>query len=260
MKKLNLALAGVLMASAAVTMTACGKKKADKVVIGFTYYAPIAYEEGGKLIGFDIELAKATFASIDKKYSTTTEIEFQEIEWSAKEALLANGTIDLVWNGLTITDERKANMEISTAYLANNQVVVTKKANATKYADKNELKNAVIGVEDGSAGEDAAEGNNKEVIKYTSQLDALTQLNNGTVDAVIIDSVMAGYYTSTGTFKDTLATVTDYVLLEEEFGIAAKKGNTELMNKVNEALKAIKDTDMKTIAEKYGVSSLILVK
>ena len=136
---------------------------AKKLIVGYTLFAPVAYTDGdgadAKLIGFDIDLAKAVVAYLNQTYSTQVEVEFIVIEWNEKEALLENGSIDLVWNGMTITDERLAAMEISVPYLANKQVAIVKKADASKYgANKEEFfKNtadAVIVVEKGSAGEE----------------------------------------------------------------------------------------------------------
>ena len=136
---------------------------AKKVIIGYTLFAPIAYNEGdgaaATLKGFDIDLAKAVFAYLNATYSTEVEVEFVIIEWNQKEAMLENGSIDLVWNGMTITEEREAQMCISVPYLANKQVAVIKKADAEKYAATDaagfaaKAKDAVIIVETGSAGE-----------------------------------------------------------------------------------------------------------
>ena len=137
---------------------------AKKVVIGYTLFAPIAYNEGdgaaATLKGFDIDLAKAVFAYLNATYSTEVAVEFVIIEWSQKEAMLENGSIDLVWNGMTITEERQAQMCISVPYLANKQVAVIKKADAEKYAATDaagfaaKAKDAIIIVEKGSAGEE----------------------------------------------------------------------------------------------------------
>ena len=136
---------------------------AKKLIVGYTLFAPIAYTDGdgadAELIGFDIELAKAVVNYLNTTYSTQVEVEFIVIEWSEKEALLENGSIDLVWNGMTITDERLAAMEISVPYLANKQVAIVKKADASKYgANKEEFfektSEAIIIVEKGSAGEE----------------------------------------------------------------------------------------------------------
>jgi len=260
MKKMKLLLSATICAGLAFSLAGCGKKK-NKVVIGYTYFAPIAFEdENKKLTGFDVELAKAVFKQIDKTYGTTTNVEFQEINWDAKETLLNNGTIDLVWNGLTITKERQQNMEISDPYLNNEQVAVIKKSDSAKYADLESLKDAVCQVESGSAGEEVAEGKVKELIKAESQLMALNAIKKGDGDVAIIDSVMAGYYTTNGALKDDLMIVKDLVLATEQYGIAAKKGNTELINKINMSLIAIKDTEFKTLAEKYGLAAYIAVK
>ena len=260
MKNIKLLLAGLISAGSVVSLTACGKKK-NKVVIGYTYFAPIAFKEEGskELTGFDVELARKVFAQIDKTNGTTTTIEFQEINWDSKETLLDNGTIDLVWNGLTITNSRKENMEISIPYLNNQQVAVIKKTDSAKYTDLESLKDTVCTVESGSAGEDAINGYTKELICCESQLDALNRLKEGTSDVAVIDSVMAGYYTTTSNLKDSLMIVKDLVLATEQYGIAAKKGNTKLINDINAALKAIKDTEFKTLAEQYGLTDYIAV-
>ncbi|MBQ9131124.1 MAG: transporter substrate-binding domain-containing protein [Clostridia bacterium] len=134
-----------------------------KLIIGYTLFAPIAYNDGdgedAEFIGFDIELAKAVVAYLNTTYSAQIEIEFELIDWNQKEALLENGTIDLVWNGMTITPEREENMAMSIPYLANKQVAIAKKADASKYGtSKDELiakaTDAVVIVEKGSAGEE----------------------------------------------------------------------------------------------------------
>lgn len=137
------------------------RKIADsgKLVIGYTIFAPIAYEEGGALIGFDIELAEAVIERINEVNDTEIEIEFVVIDWDQKETLLENGTIDLVWNGMTITEERAENMTLSIPYLANKQVAICKAADIEKYGknvDEFETKTAeaVIIVEKGSVGEE----------------------------------------------------------------------------------------------------------
>ena len=122
---------------------------AKKIVIGYTVFAPIAYEDNGTLTGFDIDLAKKVMAYLDSEI----EVEFKVIEWSEKETLLANGTIDLIWNAMTITEEREAQMCISVPYLKNKQVSVVKIADKDKYATIDAMADAIIGVEDGSAGE-----------------------------------------------------------------------------------------------------------
>lgn len=124
-----------------------------KVIIGYTLYAPIAYEEGTTLTGYDIELARAAFAYLNEKYSTEIVIDFQPIVWGAKETLIENGSIDLLWNGLTITEDRSAEWCISVPYLANKQFAVIRKADKDLYKTTADMSNAIICAEGGSAGE-----------------------------------------------------------------------------------------------------------
>ncbi len=123
--------------------------------IGYTVFAPICYDvQGGKPTkGFDVDLANAVVEYLNETYSTTLTITWVEIDWDAKESLLAGGTIDLIWNGMTITPERSAEMCISVPYLYNRQVAVIRKADANKYRSFMDIKNANIGFESGSAGE-----------------------------------------------------------------------------------------------------------
>lgn len=120
-----------------------------KVVVGYTLFAPIAYEnESNELVGFDIDLAKAVFAALNLN------VEFQVIDWETKEVELNAKSIDLIWNGLTITDARKESMEISAPYMENKQVAVIRKADASKYTkDTATWANAKMTAESGSAGE-----------------------------------------------------------------------------------------------------------
>ena len=119
-----------------------------KFIVGYTLFAPIAYEnDKGELIGFDIELAKAVGELLD------LDVEFVVIEWSAKEAKLEGGSIDCIWNGMTITPERQEAMEITIPYLNNKQVAVIRKEDKELYTTTDSMKKAIMGAEKGSAGE-----------------------------------------------------------------------------------------------------------
>ncbi len=132
------------------------------LVIGYTLFAPIAFEENNVLQGFDIDLAKKVVAWLNDEYDAEIELEFELIEWSTKEAKLEDGTLDLVWNGMTINPERSAGMCISIPYLKNKQVAVVLKDDATKYTDKASMKNAIMTAEKGSAGETVIVGEKEE--------------------------------------------------------------------------------------------------
>ncbi|MBQ8374717.1 MAG: transporter substrate-binding domain-containing protein [Clostridia bacterium] len=137
-------------------------KSSGTIVIGYTVFAPIAYEEAGALTGYDIELARAVVAYLNTTYTLNLEVDFLLIDWNTKEAKLEDGTIDLVWNGMTITPDREEGMCISVPYLYNKQVAVILKTDASKYTSKDSMKDAIMTAESGSAGETVIVGEQEE--------------------------------------------------------------------------------------------------
>lgn len=207
--------------------------------------------------GFDIDLAREIFEKEGVKVVT------RKIDWSQKEIELNSDKIDLVWNGLTITDERKENMQISIPYLTNEQAFVVKGDNASQYTKLADMTGKKVAVEKGSAGEDTAtdikenKNANITVKQITAQIDALMEVKSGQSDIAIIDSTMAGYLLNQkdGSYTDLkIVTISDYEQLKEEYGVAAKKGNDKLIDFINTKLVELQDTKYSEIAEKYGLT------
>jgi polar amino acid transport system substrate-binding protein len=126
-------------------------KKNGKLVVGITDFEPMDYkDDNGEWIGFDADLAKKVGEDLG------VEVEFQEIDWDNKILELDNGSIDCVWNGMTLTDEVTKSMSCTQPYCNNAQVVVVPKDKADQYQDRDSLKDLTFAVESGSAGEEAA--------------------------------------------------------------------------------------------------------
>ncbi len=124
-------------------------KEQKKFIVGYTLFAPIAFKnDDDELVGFDIELAEAVAEYLG------IEVEFKLINWNTKEAELESKAIDCIWNGMTITEERQENMAVSIPYMNNKQVAVIRKADKDLYKTKEDMKKALLGAEDGSAGMD----------------------------------------------------------------------------------------------------------
>ena len=159
-----------------------------KFIVGYTLFAPIAYEDGDQLVGFDIDLAKAVAQYLE------LDVEFQIIEWATKEAKLEAKTIDCIWNGMTITDAIEAAADCTAPYMYNTQVAVIKKADADKYKTLADLAGVNIAAEAGSAGEkvisstESIAGGLKSV---TAQTDALLEVLSGASEAAIVDLTLA---------------------------------------------------------------------
>ena len=127
-------------------------QKAGKLIVGITDFEPMDYQKDGKWIGFDADMA-TKFAE-----SLGVNVEFVEIDWDNKVLELNGGSVDCVWNGMTLTPEVTSAMSCSNAYLNNAQVVVVNKSVADKYGDAESCKTLSFAVESGSAGQEQAEG------------------------------------------------------------------------------------------------------
>ena len=164
------------------------------LVVGITEFEPMDYQNtDGEWIGFDADLAKAFAESLG------VTAEFQLIDWDSKIMELDGKTIDVVWNGMTLTEDVKAAMECSQPYLINQQVVVVPADVADQYQTEDSLADLAFAVEIGSAGCEVAAANGYSYTEVADQATALLEVASGTADAAIIDSLMAGAMIGEGT-------------------------------------------------------------
>ncbi len=229
--------------------------KNGKMVIGITIYEPMNFydPDNGALTGFDTEFASDVCARLG------LEKEFQIIDWDMKETELKSKNIDCIWNGLTVTEERRANMDFSTTYLINKQCVVINSADAGTYTDKASLSSAMLSAESGSAGESAiVDDDTLKTASYTasnSQQDALVALNAGNYDAIVIDYTMAKASVGSGDFAN-LQIVDGIELANEEYAIGFRVGS-DMTAKVNAVISdMINDGSLEKLAIKYDMLDL----
>ena len=231
---------------------------ADKgnFVAGITLFEPMNYyDENGELTGFETEFTKAVCEKLG------VEAKFQEIEWDKKEIELNAKTIDAIWNGLTVTEERKENMGFSKSYVRNKQVVVIKADNKDKYTDEASMAGASCAAESGSAGQTAIETSSvlsqNEFVGASAQKDVLLEVKAGTVELGVLDYVMAKASIGEGTDYSDLMIVEGVELAPEEYAIGIRKGDTETIEKVNGAIdELVADGTLKALAEKYGLADV----
>ena len=226
-------------------------KNKGTLIVGITDFAPMDYkDDNGEWIGYDADLARAVADSLG------VDVEFVEIDWDNKILELQNKSIDVVWNGMTLTPEVTNAMECTKAYLNNAQVVVVNKDKADEITSVEAAADLSFAVESGSAGEAAAEENGFNYVAVKTQADAVMEVSAGTSDACIIDLLMAGAMVGEGTSYENLTHTVE--LTTEEYGIGCRKGS-DLAAYINDELKALYDDGtMEEIANKYGVQDAIV--
>ncbi len=239
-----------------------------EMIVGITMFAPMNYEEDNELIGFDTELTKA----VCEKLGVTPV--FEEINWDSKEIELNSKNIDCIWNGMCITEERKENMSITDPYLLNTQAIVVK-------ADREEeimadVSGLTVVAEQGSTGEgkilgsieddDTVEVSAEEYFKDSnyvavdSMAKALMEVKAGTADLAVVDSVCALAMVGEGTDYADMVVNLDNNFGKQEYGIAFRKGS-DVTEKVNTAIQELyEDGTVGEIAEKYGLSDILVAK
>ncbi|GHU29406.1 amino acid ABC transporter substrate-binding protein [Spirochaetia bacterium] len=219
-------------------------------------FPPMGFRnEANEIVGYDIDLAK----EVTRRIGVT--LKAQPIDWNAKEQELNTGEIDCIWNGFTITDERKESLTFSPPYLANAQVVVVK--SATSYRNLADLAGKVVGTQAGSSSVEAIDdapafkASVARVIEYKDFLTALMDLDVGGVDAIVIDLVVANdnIQRSGKAFR-----ILDETLGAEEFGIGFRKNDKALANKVWETLlEMAKDGTVAQITAKWFGSDISVI-
>ena len=261
MKKL---VALLLAAMMVLSLAACGGdkgesdveyvKKNGKLVVGITDFAPMDYKEDGsdEWVGFDADMAKLFAQDLG------VDVEFIEINWDNKAMELETKAIDVVWNGMTLTEEVKSLMGTSEPYCNNGQVVVLKADKAADYQSVESLKDLSFAVENGSAGAEQLDALELEYTALQTQANALMEVASGASDACVIDLLMAGAMIGEGTSYPELTYTVQ--LNSEEYGVGFRK-DSDLVDAFNSFWKKAYDAGtVMEVATTYGVQESIIEK
>ena len=244
MKKfLTVALAGVLAAS--MLFTGCSKKEEskvpDKLIVGTNAeFPPFEYMNDKKQPdGFDIAMIKEIGKRMDKK------VEIQNMEFKSLIGAMESNSINTIIAGMTKTKERQKSVDFSDSYYTSNQAIILKKD--SKIKKLSQLEGKKVGVQEGTTGDIIASGEkfgekNKVIVKtdvkrYKKGVDAVMDLKNGAIDAVVIDEKPAQEFVKNNAKK--LKLVVDSAGAEY-YCIAITKGNTAYKEEINKQIKAIK--------------------
>ena len=255
-KKITL---GVSLLSLSMALISCSKAsssegtlKKDTLIVGMDdAFAPMGFkDESGEITGFDVDLAKELGKRLNK------EIVFQPIDWTMKESELKSGNIDFIWNGYTITNERKNKVDFSVPYLKNKQVIVT--LSDSSINSKSDLYGKKVGAQSESSAVTAMEKEEDlynnfaggSAVTFEDNNQALMDLEAGRIDAVVADEILVRYYISLKD-EDKFKILSDN-FGEEEYGVGIRKGDTEMVDAFNNAYTEMQlDGTLKKISEKW---------
>lgn len=218
-------------------------------------FPPMGFtNEKGEITGFDIDVAQEVCNRL------SVELVKLSIDWNTKEDKLNAGTIDCIWNGLSVTPERSKTMNFSEPYMKNELIfVVPSRSNAKTMKD---LAGRKVGVQSGSTAQDALKASSISsqisVVSFEDNLKLLRQLEQGNVDAALMDSVVAYYYIFSSEKKFF---VLPGSLGEEKYAIGFRKGDQKLRDKVQAIISEMKaDGTLGKISTKWFGSDITIVK
>lgn len=226
-------------------------EKKKTIIVGLDdSFVPMGFRtKSGKLVGFDIDLARAVF----KLYGI--KVDFQPIDWSMKETELRNGTIDLIWNGYSKTPQRAKKTAFSKPYLKNRQVlVVKKKSHINSFKQMN---GKILGLQTGSTAATWYDGKQKllhakTTVLYDTIPNEFLDLNAGRIQGILLDEVYANYYISKQKDKNSYQVIVNNQVPADYFVVGMRKGDKTLQRKINQGFKILeKDGTMQKIKTKW---------
>lgn len=257
MKKIITVLLMSIMASA-LLLSGCGIgggdtwsdiQKKGEIVVGLDdAFPPMGFrDENDEITGFDIDLAKEAASRMGLK------VKFQPVVWDNVIMELNNKNIDLIWNGMSITEERLEKIAITDPYIANRQIIVVN--SGSSISNKAGMAGKIIGIQSGSSSIDAFKKDSntfesiKEMVEFGTNDEALRDLNAGRVDAVVVDEIVGRYYIS--------KYPSDYTVLEENFGeedygVGVRKSDKKLLEELQKAIdEMVEDGTAAEISKKW---------
>ena len=241
-------------------------KSSGRLVLGFDKeFPPMGFidTKTGNTVGFDIDMATAACKKLGIK------IKYQPIDWQNKSAELNGGNVDCLWNGFSKTDKRGQEFLLSAPYMKNNQLILVK--TDSSYQGLDSLAGKAVGLQSDSSAETALDDPKnavfkkslKEIVKIDDYSKAVLEIQNGTIDAIAIDEVVARYYLTNNpgayrVLKDSSGK--DLSLAVEDYVIGFRKNDKALEEKIGGALKEmVKDGTAAQISQKWFGKNVVTI-
>ena len=206
-------------------------------------FPPYEYHEGGDIVGIDADIARAIADELGM------ELEIEDIAFDSIIPELTSGKADFAMAGMTVSEARKQSVDFSNTYAKASQKVIVK--SDSDIATPDDLKGKIVGVQLGTTGDlyvSDLEVDGTTVERYNKGFEAVQALSQGKIDAVVIDGEPAKVFVE----QTEGLKILDESFTDEEYAVAVKKGNTELLDKINGALKKLDESGkLDEIVAKY---------
>lgn len=270
-KTTSILLILTMILGAAAALTGCGGEDTTddsgwayienkgELVIGLDdTFAPMGFrDENNQLVGFDIDLANAVGEQLG------VAVKFQPIEWDAKEMELTSKNIDCIWNGMSVTDERREQMALTKMYF-NNCNIVMSKSSAVNVTKEEDLANYKIGTQVDSSALKVMQESDKwdlyadNVSEFPTFDEAIMALQGDRVDVIVVDQVLGEYKNSK---MDEPLFTCDFNFGDDFFAIGCRKGEQDVADKISDAIQALIDNgEAAKISEKWFEKDLVILK
>lgn len=246
-KKIMALVLAALMLTMTLSFVSCKEKEDNKLVMATNaYFQPYEYYEGDKIVGIDAEIAAAIAEYLDM------ELEIKDMEFDSIITAVNAGDVDFGMAGMTVTEDRLKEVDFTSSYATGVQSIIVKADSPIKSVDDLYAEGASykVGVQSGTTGDiySTDDFGADNVVRYTNGNNAVMALNQNAVDCVIIDNEPAKALVKANSGLKIL----DTAYANEDYAICVKKGNTELLDKINEAIEALtEDGTIDRIVAKY---------
>ncbi len=268
-KRTLLGLMTAVLVCCTMMLAGCGSQTASdgswkyvkdngELIVGLDdTFAPMGFKDNnGKIVGFDVDMAKAVCKELGIKAT------FKPINWDSKEMSLKSKDIDCIWNGLSATKERQEKMSLSKKYL-NNKIIIMSLKKSVNVKTNSDLENVKIGTQKDSSALEAIKKDSlydkfkDNITEYDSYDDALLDMKAGRLDVIAVDQVLGNYKNQKMNGK---LYTSDYNFGSDYYAIGFRKDDKELTNKVNDALQTLIDdgTAAKISKKWFGKDIVIL--
>ena len=214
-------------------LSGCGKNKNEIIMVTEAGFAPYEYYENGEIVGVDVAIAKEIAKELGKK------LVVKNVDFDSIVSELKSGKADFAAAGMSITEERKKQVDFTIEYVTSNQVVVVKKDSSLN--DITQLDGKRIAVQLGTVGDSYVTENykNSEINRQKKFLVAAEAVKNNKADCIVMDQIPAQQLVS----QNPELKILDGILFKDSYGMAVKKGNTELLDAMNTVLQRLIDEE-----------------